>query len=87
MAHRVDAAVDRRVRDDAAAPHGSDQIVLADDALAVAEQMQQQIEYLRLDLNDLAAAAQLAPLGIEQMIGKLEPHLSSLLNRLEAPKK
>ena len=39
---------------DAAAPDRRDQIVLADDAVAVLHQVNQQVEHLRLDRNQLA---------------------------------
>ena len=35
-------------------------------------QIHQQIEHLRLDRDDLAAAAQFAAVGVKQMVGKLE---------------
>ena len=34
--------------------------------------MHQQIEHLRLDRDDLAAAAQLAAVGVKQVVGELE---------------
>ena len=62
--------VKRRIRHDPAAPDRSEEIVLADDAVAVLHQIDQQIEHLRLDGNGLGAAAQLAPVGIKHMIVK-----------------
>ena len=52
---RADAGAERRLRNDAALPDRVDQLVLAHDPVAVANQMDQQIEYLRLDGNDVAA--------------------------------
>ena len=49
-------------------PNRSDQIVLADHALPVADQVFQKIEDLRLDRNQIGPAAQLAPVGIESTI-------------------
>ena len=49
-----------------------EQIVLGDDVVAMLHQMHQQIEHLRLDRDDLAAAAQLAAVGVKQVVGELE---------------
>ena len=45
-----------------------DQIVLGDDAVAVLDQVNQQIEHLRLDCDILAAAGQFAHGGVEHMV-------------------
>ena len=42
--------VKRRIRHDPAAPDRGDEIVLADDAVAVLHQVNQQVEHLRLDM-------------------------------------
>ena len=55
---RADAGAERRLRDDAALPDRLDQLVLADDSVAVADQIEQQIEHLRLDADGLPASAQ-----------------------------
>ena len=41
LAHRIDVAGDRRFRDDPAVPHRLEQVVLADDAIAVVDELQQ----------------------------------------------
>ena len=61
-------------RDDAAAPDRGDQIVLADDAVAVLHQVDQQVEHLRLDGDGVGAAPQLAPVHIKRMIAKEKLH-------------
>jgi len=48
---RVDAACQRRVRYDPSAPDGRNEIVLADDPIAILHQVDQQIEDLRLNLD------------------------------------
>ena len=48
LADGIDPAGQRRFRDDAAAPDRRDQVVLADDAVAVLDQADQQVEHLRL---------------------------------------
>ena len=74
LARGVDPARQRRFGDDAAVPDRLDQIVLGDDAVAVFDQMNQQIEHLRLDRDALAAAGQLAEVGIKHMVGKVKLH-------------
>src|SRR5882724_6517489 len=71
----VDAAVERRVRYDPAAPHQSNEIVPADDVIAVLQEMDQQIEHLRLGRDQLAAASQLATAGIKGVIIKAKSHV------------
>ena len=53
----VDAAVERRVGDDPATPHQLNEIVPADDVIAVLQQMHQQVEDLRLHRNEFAVTA------------------------------
>jgi len=70
---RCDPAVERRIGDDPPAPHRRQQIVLADDALAVPQQVDEEVEDLRLQLDLLAAAAQLATRGVEHMVTEQKP--------------
>ena len=53
LARGVDAAGQGRIRDDPAAPYRRDEIVFADHTIAVLHQIDEQIEYLRLDANVL----------------------------------
>jgi hypothetical protein len=46
---RINAAVERRLRNDPFLPDRGEQVVLADHPLAVADQVGKKIEYLRLD--------------------------------------
>ena len=78
LARGVDPAGQGRVRHDAAAPDRSDEIVLADDVVAAFDQIDQQVEHLRLDGNRLGAAAQLPPVGVKPMIRKEKLHLTVL---------
>ena len=73
-ARGVDPARQRGFGDDAAIPHRLDQIVLGDDVVAVFDQVNQQIEHLRLDRHALAAAGQLAKVDIKHMVGKVKLH-------------
>ena len=56
-------------------PHRFDQVVLADHALAIAHQMHQQVEHLRLHGDQPAGAPQLAALDIKYMILKEKLHV------------
>ena len=55
---RADARVERRIRHHAALPHRLEQLVLADDAVAVLQQIGEHVEHLRLDRHGLPGAAQ-----------------------------
>ena len=78
LARGVDAAGQGRVRDDPVAPDCGNEIVLADDAVAVLHQINEQIEHLRLDGDDVVAPAELAPIGVKPMAGKQELHVAAL---------
>jgi hypothetical protein len=75
LARRIDAAGEGCLRHDPAAPHRGDEIVLGDDAIAILNEANQQIEHLRLDGNGFRAAVQLTPVGVEYMVGKEKLHL------------
>src|SRR5262245_36101087 len=68
LAHRIDAAVEGRIRNNAATPYGRDQIVLADDAVAILNEINQEIENLRRDRDDRATCAQFTALRVERKI-------------------
>ena len=51
----------RRLRDDATLPNRVDQLVLADNPLAVANEVNEQIEHLRLAINNCAGTPLLPP--------------------------
>ena len=73
----VDAAVERRIGDGPAAPYQLDEIVPADDVVAVLQQVDQQVEDLRLCRNQFAITAQLAKIGIEDVVIEAEFHVCS----------
>jgi len=56
------------IGNDAAVPNGIDEFVFTDDALPVADQVVEQIEYLWRDGDDVRPAVQFAPLGIECIV-------------------
>jgi hypothetical protein len=73
--HRIDAAGQRRVGDHASVPDGIEQIVPRHHTVAVADQVVQEIEDLRLDGNQGTGPAQLAAVGIKHEIFELERHV------------
>ena len=64
----IEASGQRRIRDDAPLPDGADEIILANNALSVADQEIEKIENLRRDRNHIFTATQLAPISVEQAI-------------------
>jgi hypothetical protein len=70
---RGDPAVERRIGDDPPAPHRRQEIVLADDALAVLQEIDEEIEDLRLRGYPVTATAQLATRGVEHMVAEQKP--------------
>ena len=66
----IDARTQRRFGHDAAAPDLLDQLVPANDVLAVSDQMDQKVEGLRLHGDRGRAATQLAPAWIERVLVK-----------------
>ena len=71
-ARRADTGTQRRLRNDPALPDRIDQLVLADDPVAVADQEEQQVEHLRLDPDGLPAPAQLMPSEIDFKLAESE---------------
>ena len=67
---RADAGAQRRLRDDAALPNRVEQLVLADGSMTVANEINKQVEHLRLDVNDRAGAPQLLSRHIDLEFGK-----------------
>src|SRR5262249_11383624 len=84
---RADAGAERRLGDDAAVPDHIDQLVLAHDPIAVLDQMDEQIEDLRLEMHDRSGAAQLPARKVdlelsEAKVQRLAPvHNASCLPR------
>ena len=70
----VDAGGEGGVRDAAAAPDRLEQLVLAHHALAMADQVDQEVEHLRLDLDCRTGRPQLAAVRIEGEAVELPDH-------------
>jgi hypothetical protein len=67
---RIDAGAQRRFRNNAPIPKGREQIILAEDALALLNQMDQEIEDLGLKGNQIASPAQLTPVRVNNAFFK-----------------
>src|SRR5262245_57700296 len=61
-------AGERRLRDDASIPDLCDEIVLADDAVAIADQEDQEVEGLRCKGDQVSPATQLAAVRVERIV-------------------
>ena len=61
------------LRNDAALPDRGNQLILADHALAMLDQVNQQIENLRLDSNSRATATQLTATGMQLTVAEAIP--------------
>jgi hypothetical protein len=77
FAHRVDMAGQSRLGDDSPVPHRVEQVVLADDALAVPHQEKQQVEDLWPDRNRAGLPHEFPPVGIERAISDYVLHFES----------
>ena len=73
-ARRVDPAGQGGFRDDPPVPDLFNQIVLGDDAVAILDEIDEEVEHLRLDGNAFAAARKLAAVDVKYMIGKEKLH-------------
>jgi hypothetical protein len=71
---RIDTAGQRLFRHNSTAPDRSDQIILADDTVAVLHQVDQKVEHLRLDVNSALCAPQFAPFKIDLTVAKTKGH-------------
>src|SRR5262245_10990596 len=69
---RADAGVERRLRDDAALPDDVEQLVFADDPVAIANEVNEQIEHLRLDVDVCPGEPQLLPREVDLKIAEAE---------------
>src|SRR5262245_55057327 len=73
---RLDAGAERRIRDDPPLPNGGDQLVLAHHPVAMLDEVNQQVEDLRLDPNGVASAKQLAARHVDFKLTKAEVQVS-----------
>src|SRR6185503_19318482 len=76
-AREADCALERTLRDDRTRPDAIEQFVFRDDAFAMADQVQQQIEYERFDDNLTSAQSQFAPFLVQLEGIETESHPGS----------
>src|SRR6266700_3905479 len=69
---RTDAGAQRCLGDAAALPNGLDELVLAHKSITAPNEVNQQVEHLRLDADDLTASAQLMLPQIDFELGEAE---------------
>ena len=81
MPDRIDAAGERRLGNDSPFPDGVEQIILADHAITVVDQVDEQIEDLRPDIDQLGAAPQLAAIHVYRIFTELKWHSGFRLRR------
>jgi hypothetical protein len=74
LACGIQTACEGGVRNDPASPYGCDHFLLPDDPIAVAHEMYEEIEYLRLDIDKLRPPSKLPTAKIEHMVCEQEPH-------------
>src|SRR5499427_10119698 len=82
---RADARAQCRLRDDASLPNRLKQLVLADDSITVADEVNKEVEDLRLDVNDRAGAPHLLSCEVDLEIGEAEIQGSPLVSLKRTP--
>jgi hypothetical protein len=70
----IDAAGERRLGNDSPFPDGVEQIIFADHPITVVDQVDEQIEDLRSDIDQLVAAPQLAAIHVYRIFTELKWH-------------
>jgi hypothetical protein len=78
IASRIDARVQRRVRHNAVVPNSRENVLSADDAMTMLNQIEQNIEDLRLQQVQCFAAPQLTTLTVQRVFLKTERHCDRL---------
>lgn len=73
----VDPSRDCGIRHDATVPHGRQELVLSDYAIAIPDQELEKIEYLRFYRDRCPSALELAPPRIERYVAEEERHDSA----------
>src|SRR6266581_790808 len=64
----VQASRQRGIGDNASVPDGADEVVFADDALPVSNQVIEQVKNLRCDRHRIRPAMQFTPFGVQRVI-------------------
>jgi len=76
-AHGVYSAGQRRLGYDPSTPDRGNEIVLADDAVAVLDEMDQKVEDLRLERNQLATSLELPTIRVEDVASEQDRQIPS----------
>lgn len=66
----LDPAGQRGLSDEPPTPHGVEQLFFADEPVVVGDEVGQYVEHLRLDLDDVVAATQFVPRGVEDELAE-----------------
>src|SRR5215207_10014687 len=74
LASSVDPTRERRLRDDPSVPNGVKDLVLADDPLSIAEQEDEEVEDLRLNMHGRSRPTQLLAQNVQLAIFKKIQH-------------
>jgi hypothetical protein len=85
LAHASYAARQRRIRHDPTAPDRLQEVVLADDAIAVLHQINQEVEHLRFERDQLAATPEFAPVEVKHVIAEAKLQIGSSRAILTGP--
>src|ERR1700744_2528652 len=75
-ARGIDATCECGLRNDAPVPDRRNEVVPADNTIALLDQIGQQIEYLRFKVEQNLAAAKLAPLTVERIVIESKDHVA-----------
>lgn len=67
-------ATERRFRNDAPLPYCCDKLVFADDVVTIADEILQEVQYLRFDENEVRAPPQFPPFDVKRIILELVDH-------------
>ena len=84
-ASRLDPACQRRLADEAPTPHGVEQLLLCDETVAIADELGQDVEHLRLDVDIVTVTAQFVALGVKDETVE-PPHVGRRASILEEAK-
>jgi hypothetical protein len=80
-ARGADARAERCIGDDAALPYGIYEFVFAYNSIAILNEINEQIENLRLDRDEFARPSQLVAHGIDHIIREVEIQGSAHLGK------
>jgi hypothetical protein len=74
LARLHDAGVQRRLADELLGPQGIEKLLPGDGAVAMGDEVAQDVEHLRAELDQCARAAQFPAARVERIVTKQMPH-------------